>query len=133
MVFSYRKGLSEEWYSQKLLWVSTFLIYFALFILNYREYSMTVRVDCLLVIVTDFWLIVLMTKTRTRTIQKPRWQRQFLLDNLSDVETGFEEQSVQRWSFHRKGTVKSSKTFVIIQNYFYKSEHSSLKTDSDLS
>ena len=73
MVFSYRKGLSEEWYSQKLLWVSTFLIYFALFILNYREYSMTVRVDCLLVIVTDFWLIVLMTKTRTRTIQKPRW------------------------------------------------------------
>lgn len=133
MVFSYRKGLSEEWYSQKVLWVSTFTIYIVLYILNYKHYSRLTQADSLLMITSNFWLLVLMLKTRHRTIMKPRWNREFLLDSYAELDTDWDQGQKIRVSFSRRGTVKSNKSFVVVNNYFYKSEHSSFGTDDSFS
>jgi hypothetical protein len=75
MRYSYQKGLSEEWYSQKLFWVFSLMIYLLCgtyeFILYdfYNIYRLTTdSIRIVLMII----LIIMMLKTRKRTISEPR-------------------------------------------------------------
>jgi hypothetical protein len=42
MILSYRKGLSEEWYSQKMFWTLSLALNASIFLINWRDHSIAI-------------------------------------------------------------------------------------------
>tara|TARA_B110000285_G_C14646634_1_gene390000 strand:- start:37 stop:303 length:267 start_codon:yes stop_codon:yes gene_type:complete len=85
MRFSYKKGLSEEWYSQKLFWVSSLFVYGFSYIYNsilFDFYDVYRLCTDLIKIVLMIVLISMMLKTRKRTLERPRIGETIDLDKI---------------------------------------------------
>lgn len=75
MRFSYKKGLSEEWYSQRIFWINSFVIYAIAYLYAFVIYDFYDAVRFF----TDFAkivliviLLIMMCKTKKRTVERPR-------------------------------------------------------------
>lgn len=74
LIYQYRKGLSEVWYSHKMFWVlhvaaNLYALVYGVYSTNYKVVHISIKaVEILIQLV----LIVLMFKTVTRTAEKPR-------------------------------------------------------------
>lgn len=74
LIYQYRKGLSEVWYSHKMFWVlhvaiNSWALAYGIYTDNYKISNSVVKS---IEILTQLILIVLMFKTVTRTADKPR-------------------------------------------------------------
>ena len=75
LVYMYRKGLSEFWYSHKMFWLLNTLISFITTILQSKEntyrsgFIITTKV---ILIILNISLLGLMIKTKARTVEEPR-------------------------------------------------------------
>jgi hypothetical protein len=74
LIYQYRKGLSEKWYSHKLFWVLNFLVYSISLIYGVSVHLMSVYnvITDLLSASLNFLLLVLMFRTKERTLERPR-------------------------------------------------------------
>lgn len=83
MIYSYRKGLSEEWYSQGLFWVFSWSTYVFTYFQNNKYYGAFEIVDSVLHLVLLSALNILMLNTTTRSVGM---LRPGILINFDDLE-----------------------------------------------
>ena len=74
LIYQYRKGLSEKWYSHKAYWVFNFIVLFTCLIYGSvtSSYTAYLYVQNIFSSIFNIALIVLMLLTKERTIEKPR-------------------------------------------------------------
>lgn len=75
LVYLYRKGLSEFWYSHKMFWIlNTLLTLITTFQQSFavQDPSAFIIVCRVILILLNISLLVLMIKTKARTVEQPR-------------------------------------------------------------
>ena len=74
LIYQYRKGLSETWYSHQAFWVLNFLTQLYLLIYSFENgyYNKLAKVLGVLCCLTNLSLVIFMFKTTKRTIDRPR-------------------------------------------------------------
>ena len=68
MIYSYRKGLSEEWYSQKLFWASSLLLKSTILVIDWKYYCLPKKIMAAAQVVILSVLFVAMLRTVRRDI-----------------------------------------------------------------
>ena len=68
MIYSYKKGLSEEWYSQNLFWVFSWVAYSTTYFWNHPYYGTFETVDTVVHLFLLSLLNIMMLNTTTRTV-----------------------------------------------------------------
>jgi hypothetical protein len=74
LIYQYRKGLSETWYSHQMFWILNFVAQITLLIYSWIKgfYGTTPIVMGVANVMTNFVLIVLLINTKKRTMDRPR-------------------------------------------------------------
>jgi len=92
MVYQYRKGLSESWYSLKLFWYSNFICQTYVTIYGFMtEYKTVMKVFGCFEVLFALILVVQLLKTKSKTFDKPRGSHKESYENTLDLNIDMEK------------------------------------------
>ena len=72
LIYQYRKGLSETWYSHQMFWYLNFATQLGILIYSWKYYTSLTRFVCIMQLAINLLLIGLLINTKTRTLERPR-------------------------------------------------------------